>query len=199
MAIIVHRKLITLIGTALMQQSNRLLSYPQTSASFGSDREYINTPNWNRPIVYYDDDDEDYTIAITPVLSTKEPVDSLIMEDEHLDTIPATESDEVIKSLLQDLYSQSYSESEGFYGQNVLMLCLFCDLNSPPLDISKDQFEGFSNSNDDSTSIDDDSFSIERHRGMLEASPPGFELVNLEVVGRLFSRKVGGFDELYYF
>nr|GFA15767.1 hypothetical protein [Tanacetum cinerariifolium] len=29
--------------------------------------EYINTPSWNRPIVYYDDDDdEDYTIAITP-------------------------------------------------------------------------------------------------------------------------------------
>ncbi|GJU10663.1 hypothetical protein Tco_1133059 [Tanacetum coccineum] len=65
--------------------------------------EYINTPNWNRPIVYYDDDDdEDYTIAITPVLSTKEPVDSLIMEDEHLDTIPAKESDEVIKSSVED-------------------------------------------------------------------------------------------------
>ncbi|GKF13308.1 hypothetical protein Tco_0054770, partial [Tanacetum coccineum] len=58
--------------------------------------EYINTSNWNRPIVYYnDDDDEDYTIAITPVLSTKEPVDSLIMEDEHLDTILETESDEI--------------------------------------------------------------------------------------------------------
>ncbi|GKG41721.1 hypothetical protein Tco_0473472 [Tanacetum coccineum] len=51
---------------------------------------------WMIPICY--DDDEDYTIAITPVLSTEEPVDSLIMEDEHLDAIPATESDEVIKS-----------------------------------------------------------------------------------------------------
>ncbi|GJS54880.1 hypothetical protein Tco_0628242 [Tanacetum coccineum] len=40
---------------------------------------------WKIPICY--DDDEDYTIAITPVLSTKEPVDSLIIEDEHLDTI----------------------------------------------------------------------------------------------------------------
>ncbi|GKD84154.1 hypothetical protein Tco_1350993, partial [Tanacetum coccineum] len=47
---------------------------------------------WKIPICY--DDDEDYTIAITPVSSTKEPVDSLIMEDEHLDTIPTTESDE---------------------------------------------------------------------------------------------------------
>ncbi|GJU84272.1 hypothetical protein Tco_1291818 [Tanacetum coccineum] len=43
--------------------------------------EYINTPNWNFPTSSYDDD-EDYTIAITPVLSTEEPVDSLIMEDE---------------------------------------------------------------------------------------------------------------------
>ncbi|GKE67061.1 hypothetical protein Tco_1521222, partial [Tanacetum coccineum] len=61
------------------------------------------------PICY--DDDEDYTIAITPVLSTEEPVDSLIMEDEHLDTIPETESDEVIKSSLENLV-QILSESE---------------------------------------------------------------------------------------
>ncbi|GKA50808.1 hypothetical protein Tco_0743881 [Tanacetum coccineum] len=37
------------------------------------------------------DDDEDYTIAIAPVLPTKEPVNSLSMGDEHLDTIPATD------------------------------------------------------------------------------------------------------------
>ncbi|GKA16056.1 hypothetical protein Tco_0695803, partial [Tanacetum coccineum] len=62
-------------------------------------------------ITIYYDNDEDYTIAITPVLSTKEPVDSLIMEDEHLDTISATESDEVIKSSVENLV-QSPSESE---------------------------------------------------------------------------------------
>nr|GFC44861.1 hypothetical protein [Tanacetum cinerariifolium] len=61
--------------------------------------EFINSPSWNRPAVYDDDDDDvDYTIAITPVLSTKEPGNSLSMGGEHLDTIPATESDEVIKS-----------------------------------------------------------------------------------------------------
>ncbi|GKB96659.1 hypothetical protein Tco_0982796 [Tanacetum coccineum] len=53
------------------------------------------------PICY--DDDEDYTIAITPVLSTEEPVNSLSMGDEHLNTIPVTESDEVIKSSVEDL------------------------------------------------------------------------------------------------
>nr|GFD28343.1 hypothetical protein [Tanacetum cinerariifolium] len=87
-----------------------------------------------------DDNDEDYTIAITPVLSTEEPVDSLIMDDEHLDTISATESDEVIKSSIEDLISIP-SEFEGIPDN-------MCDEpfrdNSPPLDISKDQFEDFS-------------------------------------------------------
>ncbi|GJY84584.1 hypothetical protein Tco_0497960 [Tanacetum coccineum] len=140
--------------------------------------EYINTPNWNRPIVYYDDDDdEDYTIAITPVLLTEEPVDSLIMEDEHLDTILATKSDEVIKSSVEILVPIP-SESEGIPDK-------MCDVpfrdNSPPLDISKDQFEGFSDSNDDFTSIDDDSLAID-DINYVEASPPDSEIVSLEEV-----------------
>ncbi|GKB33998.1 hypothetical protein Tco_0873399 [Tanacetum coccineum] len=115
---------------------------------------------WKIPICYDDNDDEESSIplkdiiisrlppcvAITPVLSTDKPVDSLIMDDEHLDTIPATESDEVIKSSVEDL-----------------------------------QFEGFSNSNDDSTLIDDDSFSID-DIDYVEASPPDSELVSLEEV-----------------
>ncbi|GKC90830.1 hypothetical protein Tco_1151479 [Tanacetum coccineum] len=60
-----------------------------------------------------------------------------------------------------------------------------CDVpfrdNSLPLDISKDQFEGFTNSNDDSTSIDDDSFSID-DIDYVEASPLDSELVSLEGV-----------------
>ncbi|GJW68261.1 hypothetical protein Tco_0122685 [Tanacetum coccineum] len=60
------------------------------------------------------DKDEDYTIAITPVLSTKEPIDSLIMEDEHLDTISATESDKVIKSSVEELVL-ILSEFEGIF------------------------------------------------------------------------------------
>nr|GEU30000.1 hypothetical protein [Tanacetum cinerariifolium] len=64
-----------------------------------------NQKPWNRPAFYNydDDDDEDYTIAITPVLSNEEPIDSLIMEDDHLDTISETESDKVIKSSVEDL------------------------------------------------------------------------------------------------
>nr|GFB82425.1 hypothetical protein [Tanacetum cinerariifolium] len=52
---------------------------------------------------YDDDDDEDYTIAVTPSLPIEEPDNSLSMGDEHLDIIPATKSDEVIKSSVEDL------------------------------------------------------------------------------------------------
>nr|GFB32782.1 hypothetical protein [Tanacetum cinerariifolium] len=58
------------------------------------------------------DDDNDYDSAITPVLSTEETNNSLSMRDEHLDTIPTTKSDELIKSSVEDLVSIP-SESEG--------------------------------------------------------------------------------------
>nr|GEZ57761.1 hypothetical protein [Tanacetum cinerariifolium] len=48
-------------------------------------------------------DDDDYDSAIKPVLSTEETDNSLSMEDEHLDTILTTESDEVIKSSVENL------------------------------------------------------------------------------------------------
>nr|GEX86124.1 hypothetical protein [Tanacetum cinerariifolium] len=54
------------------------------------------------------DDDDDYNFAITPI----EPVNSLSMGDEHLDTISATESDEFIKSSVENLVPNP-SESEG--------------------------------------------------------------------------------------
>ncbi|GJX94996.1 hypothetical protein Tco_0349582 [Tanacetum coccineum] len=75
--------------------------------------EYINLPSWNRPAYYYEDDDEEYTIAITPDLPTEEPDNSLSMGDEHLSTIPETESDEVIKSSVENLVLIP-SESEDF-------------------------------------------------------------------------------------
>nr|GFA31976.1 hypothetical protein [Tanacetum cinerariifolium] len=49
------------------------------------------------------DDDDDYNSTITPVLSTEELDNSLSMGDEHIDIIPATKSDEVIKSSVEDL------------------------------------------------------------------------------------------------
>nr|GFA58636.1 hypothetical protein [Tanacetum cinerariifolium] len=75
---------------------------------------------------YDDDDDEERSnylkdniisglplcAAIKPISLIEEPVDSLIMGDEHLNTIPATESDEFIKSSVENLVSNP-SESEG--------------------------------------------------------------------------------------
>nr|GFB32052.1 hypothetical protein [Tanacetum cinerariifolium] len=153
--------------------------------------EYINTPGWNRPAFYDDDDDDDvyYTIAITPVLSTEETENSLSLEDEHLDTIPTTESDEVIKSSVEDLVPIP-SESEVIPEH-------MCDVpfhdNSLPLDVSKDQTEDFFESNDDVSSIDYDSFSID-NIDFVEASPPDFELVSTEVM-EIVITKVRGIDD----
>nr|GEV61797.1 hypothetical protein [Tanacetum cinerariifolium] len=74
----------------------------------GQKREAWRSPEMSKPITNIPaccDDDDDYNSVITPILSTEEPDNSLSMGDEHLDTIPATESDEVIKSSVEDLVS----------------------------------------------------------------------------------------------
>nr|GEZ11903.1 hypothetical protein [Tanacetum cinerariifolium] len=99
------------------------------------------------------------------------------MGDEHLDIILATGSDEVLKSSVEDLVLIP-SESEGIPGHK-------CDVpfhdNSSPLDVLKDQIEDFSESNNEVSSIDDDSFSID-NIDYVEASPPDSELVSSEVM-----------------
>ncbi|GJU45275.1 hypothetical protein Tco_1202541 [Tanacetum coccineum] len=84
---------------------------------------------------FYDDDDyEESTIplneifsqippsiAITPVLPTLEPEDSLIMGDENLSTIPEKESDKFIKSSVEDLVPIP-SESEETSGSDITLL-----------------------------------------------------------------------------
>nr|GEU53169.1 hypothetical protein [Tanacetum cinerariifolium] len=67
---------------------------------------------WKLPVCYDDDDEErsnslkDNIISKLPpcsAITPNEPVDSLSMGDEHLDTIPTTESDEFIKSSVENL------------------------------------------------------------------------------------------------
>ncbi|GKB06157.1 hypothetical protein Tco_0834390 [Tanacetum coccineum] len=119
------------------------------------------------PICYDDDDDEERSIplkdtiisglppsvAITPTLSTEEPVDSLIMKNEHLDIIPKTELDEFIKSSVENL-GQNPSESKDF-----------SDIESECDMPVCDNFTTFSNllfdANDYFSSSDDKSFSDE--------------------------------------
>nr|GEV32764.1 hypothetical protein [Tanacetum cinerariifolium] len=118
--------------------------------------------NWKLPVCY---DNEERSIslkdniifgfppcaAITPILSTEDPDNSIIMENEHLDTISATKLDEFIKSSVENLV--------------------------PILN----QFEDFSDSNNESTLTDDDSFSIDNIE-YVEPSPPNSELVISEVM-----------------
>ncbi|GJU64211.1 hypothetical protein Tco_1246046 [Tanacetum coccineum] len=100
------------------------------------------------------------SIAITPVLPTMEPEDSLIMGDEDLRTIPEKESDEVIKSSVEDLVPIP-SESEDTSDNDSECDLPFCD-DSFPLDVlggnSVTFFNPLFDSNDDFTSSDDESF-----------------------------------------
>nr|GEX82632.1 hypothetical protein [Tanacetum cinerariifolium] len=112
--------------------------------------EYINSSGWNHPAFCNngDDDDEDCTIAVTPdFLNT----DTLIMENEHLDIISETESDEFIKSSVENLVSIP-SESEGF--SDIESECDMPDCD----DSQTNKFSMFYNPLfDDSTSSDDES------------------------------------------
>nr|GFB17481.1 hypothetical protein [Tanacetum cinerariifolium] len=82
----------------------------------------VKAQSWKFPVCYDDDDDEEgynslnnniiselppYS-AVTPT----EPIDSLSIGDEHLNTISVTESDEFIKSRVENLVPNP-SESEG--------------------------------------------------------------------------------------
>ncbi|GJY11519.1 hypothetical protein Tco_0379704 [Tanacetum coccineum] len=66
--------------------------------------EYINCPRWNRPLFYFDNDDDEYTVicrrpkAITPDEPSKEPEDPLTMREKELSTIPEKD-----KSSVEDL------------------------------------------------------------------------------------------------
>ncbi|GJR18085.1 hypothetical protein Tco_0966612 [Tanacetum coccineum] len=98
-----------------------------------------------------------------PVLPIEDPEDSLIMGDEDLSTIPEKESDEVIKSSVEDLVPIP-SESEDTSGSDSE-----CDLPScndfSPINVSEEKSVTFSSplfdSNDDFTSSDDKSLSDE--------------------------------------
>ncbi|GJQ96693.1 hypothetical protein Tco_0007832 [Tanacetum coccineum] len=111
--------------------------------------EYINCPSWNRPTFYNNDDDE-YTIiyrkptAITPDLPIEEPDNSLIMGDEHLDTIPSVENLVLIPSEFEGISDDA------------------CDVpvceNPFTFDALNDHSEILSDSNNNDTSSDDNDF-----------------------------------------
>ncbi|GKE49904.1 hypothetical protein Tco_1481162 [Tanacetum coccineum] len=182
----------------------------------------INTLNWDHPAFYYDDDDDDDDeessiplrdiiisrlppyIAITPVLSTEEPVDSLIMEDEHLDTILATESDELIKSSVENLvpipseledFSDIESDDDESSHEEVIHEISFKTYSNPLFDLNKEvnssKFNLTHNENLDSTPKDvrfnAESYLLESlvSRDTLMASPTKIDFLLDEFTGEL--------------
>nr|GEX14220.1 hypothetical protein [Tanacetum cinerariifolium] len=93
-------------------------------------------------------------IAIAPVLPTEEPEYSLSMGDEHLSTIPKTESDDVIKSSVKNLVPIPSESEVTFDNENTLIdsspkfdylleefSCELAHINPIPLGIKEFDFD----------------------------------------------------------
>ncbi|GJW95712.1 hypothetical protein Tco_0175384 [Tanacetum coccineum] len=119
-------------------------------------------------------------IAITPVLSTKEPVDSLIMEDEHLDTIPSVKNLVTIPSEFKGISEDT------------------CDVpvceNPFTFDALSNHSEILSKSNNDGTLSDDDSYENIEY---VEASPLNLEYDSLEEVNEDHEEKEFDLEDIF--
>nr|GEY50152.1 hypothetical protein [Tanacetum cinerariifolium] len=146
----------------------------------------VKAQSWKFPVCYDDDDDEegynslnDNIISELPLYSAvipTDPVDSLIMEDEHLNTIPATESDEFIKSCIENLVPNP-SESEGENECDVL--ACFTTFSNVLFD---DDY--------DSDSSDDQSLSVEDVREKIYLNPLfDEEIIPMEIDHHSFNAK----------
>nr|GEU32078.1 hypothetical protein [Tanacetum cinerariifolium] len=124
--------------------------------------DYTNSLSLNHPIFYDNDENsreylEKSSKAITPDLPTEEPEYSLSMGDEHLSTISETESNELIKSsvdnfvlILRESEVTSDNESECDVPVKMGSFLIFTTFSNPLF-----------NCNDDFTSSDDESLSNE--------------------------------------
>nr|GEU61943.1 hypothetical protein [Tanacetum cinerariifolium] len=97
------------------------------------------------------------------MLPTKDPEEFLIMRNEEVNTIPGKESDEFIKSSVEDLVPIP-SESKDTSGSDTECILPSCD-DFSPINVFKEKSVTFFNplfiSNDDFTSSDDESLSDE--------------------------------------
>nr|GFA00256.1 hypothetical protein [Tanacetum cinerariifolium] len=142
--------------------------------------------SWKFPVCYDDDDDEegynslsDNIISELPSYSAvtpTEPIDSLSMGDEHLNTILATESDEFIKSCVESLVPNP-SESNGESG---------CDVPAGFTTFSNVLFDA----DYDSDSSDDQLLSDEAVREKIYSNPLFHEeIIPMEIDPHSFNAK----------
>ncbi|GJZ25850.1 hypothetical protein Tco_0570103 [Tanacetum coccineum] len=176
--------------------------------------EYINCPSWNRPLFYFDDDDDEYTViwrrpkAITPDEPSEEPEDPLIMGEEELSTIPEKD-----KSSVEDLVPIP-SGSKGFSNDicdDESLLSRDIPITSPKIDFLSEEFAGelapippgmdedeFDEEEDDcyddDTSSDDDSYENIEY---VEASPLNLEYDSLEEVNEDQEEKEFDLEDIF--
>ncbi|GJZ75558.1 hypothetical protein Tco_0640023 [Tanacetum coccineum] len=110
--------------------------------------EYINYPSWNRPLFYFDDDDEEYTViwrrpkAITPDKLFEEPENPLIIGEKELSTIPKKD-----KSSVEDLIpipsrSKGVSDDINDHSDAKSLLSQDIPITSPKIDFLSEKFVG---------------------------------------------------------
>ncbi|GJR32458.1 hypothetical protein Tco_1108690 [Tanacetum coccineum] len=112
--------------------------------------EYINCLSWNRPLFYFDDDDDEYTAicrrpkAITPDEPSEEPEDLLIMGEKELNTIPGKDKSSVddldpipsgSKGVSDDICDNDHSDAESLLSQDI-------PITSPKIDFLFEEFTG---------------------------------------------------------
>ncbi|GKA89974.1 hypothetical protein Tco_0811786, partial [Tanacetum coccineum] len=137
--------------------------------------EYINCPSWNRPLFYFDDDDDEYI-----ELSTIPEKDKSSVED----LVPTPSGS---KGVSDDICDNDHSDAEYFLSQDIL-------ITSPKINFLSEEFTGkftpippgmdedeFNEEEvdyyDQDTSSDNDSYENIEY---VEASPLNLEYDNLE-------------------
>ncbi|GJV07960.1 hypothetical protein Tco_1345616 [Tanacetum coccineum] len=112
--------------------------------------EYINYQSWNRPLFYFNDDDDEYTViwrrpkAITSDEPSEEPEDPLIMGEKELITIPEKDKSSVedlvpipsgSKGVSDDICDNDHSDAESLLSQDI-------PITSPKIDFLPEEFAG---------------------------------------------------------
>ncbi|GJZ31080.1 retrovirus-related pol polyprotein from transposon TNT 1-94 [Tanacetum coccineum] len=123
--------------------------------------EYINCPSWNRPLFYFDNDDDDVE-DLVPIPSGSKGVSDDICDNDHSDAESLLSQDIPITSPKIDFLSEEFAG----------------ELAPIPLGMDEDEFdEKEDDCYDDDTSSDDDSYENIEY---VEASPLNLEYNSLE-------------------
>nr|GEY99446.1 hypothetical protein [Tanacetum cinerariifolium] len=171
-------------GVAIRREKMVWMNSDLNVTGVRDEEQAVKAQSWKFPVCYDDDDDEegynsvnDNIISELPPYSAVTPtetIDSLSMGDEHLDIIPATESDEFIKSCVKNLVPNP-SKSNGENG---------CDMPAGFTSFSNVLFDD----DYDSDSSDDQSLSDEDVQEKIYSNPLfDEEIIPMEIDSHSFN------------